>query len=82
MADGEARYVTAISQSDVIDGWRERRRDGGCVIDIKTNEIIAKGLSMPHSPRWYQGKLWLLKSGEGEFGFFRRFCHSCLIQSP
>ena len=69
MVDGEARYVTAISQSDVIDGWRERRRDGGCVIDIKTNEIIAKGLSMPHSPRWYQGKLWLLNSGEGEFGY-------------
>ena len=20
---------------------------------------------MPHSPRWYQGKLWLLESGEG-----------------
>jgi len=69
MVDGEARYVTAISQSDVIDGWRERRRDGGCVIDIKTNEIIVKGLSMPHSPRWYQGKLWLLNSGEGEFGY-------------
>jgi uncharacterized protein (TIGR03032 family) len=69
MVDGEARYVTAISQSDVIDGWRERQRDGGCVIDIKTNEIIAKGLSMPHSPRWYQGKLWLLNSGEGEFGY-------------
>ena len=69
MVDGEARYVTTVSQSDVIDGWRERRRDGGCVIDIKTNEIIVKGLSMPHSPRWYQGKLWLLNSGEGEFGY-------------
>jgi uncharacterized protein (TIGR03032 family) len=69
LVNGEARYVTAVSQSDVIDGWRERRRDGGCVIDIKTNEIIAKGLSMPHSPRWYQGKLWLLNSGEGEFGY-------------
>ncbi|WP_069471763.1 TIGR03032 family protein [Candidatus Marithrix sp. Canyon 246] len=69
LVDGEARYVTAVSQSDVIDGWRERRHDGGCVIDIKTNEIITKGLSMPHSPRWYQGKLWLLNSGEGEFGY-------------
>ena len=23
---------------------------------------------MPHSPRWYQGKLWLCLSGTGQFG--------------
>ena len=23
---------------------------------------------MPHSPRWYDGKLWVLNSGAGEFG--------------
>lgn len=23
---------------------------------------------MPHSPRWYRGRLWLLNSGTGEFG--------------
>ncbi len=42
---------------------------GGVVIDIQTNDIIARGLSMPHSPRWYQGKLWLLNSGTGDFGY-------------
>lgn len=30
---------------------------------------MAGGLSVPHSPRWYQGKLWVLNSGEGKFGF-------------
>ena len=25
------------------------------------------GLSMPHSPRWHQGRLWLLDSGRGRF---------------
>ena len=39
------------------------------MIDIQTHEIIASGLSMPHSPRWYQGKLWLLNSGTGDFGY-------------
>ena len=34
-------------------------------MDIDSNEILLRGLSMPHSPRWYQGKLWLLESGEG-----------------
>lgn len=68
LREGKPRYVTAVSQSDIADGWRDRRVDGGCVIDVKLNEVIAGGLSMPHSPRWYQKKLWLLNSGTGEFG--------------
>jgi uncharacterized protein (TIGR03032 family) len=69
MIDGQPHYVTACSRSDIIDGWRYRRNDGGCVIDISTDEIICTGLSMPHSPRWYQNKLWLLNSGKGDFGY-------------
>ena len=62
-------YVTAVSRSDVADGWRERRRDGGVVIDVASGEIVATGLSMPHSPRLHEGRLWLLNSGTGEFGW-------------
>ena len=61
-------YVSAVSRSDVLDGWRERRRDGGVIIDVDSGEIVARGLSMPHSPRLYDGRLWVLNSGEGEFG--------------
>ena len=68
MQDGRAAYVTAVSESDVVDGWRDHRADGGIVIDVNSNAIVARGLSMPHSPRWHQGKLWLLNSGSGEFG--------------
>lgn len=68
MEDGRAAYVTSVSQSDVADGWRERRRNGGCVIDVRTNETIVTGLSMPHSPRIYRDQLWLLDSGTGHFG--------------
>lgn len=68
MDDGKATFVTAISKSDVADGWRDRRRDGGVVIDVASSEIVAQGLSMPHSPRMHDGKLWLLNSGTGEFG--------------
>ena len=57
MQDGKVRYVTSISQSDVVNGWRENRQMGGIVIDVQTNDIILSGLSMPHSPRYYQGKL-------------------------
>jgi len=69
MQDGAPRYATAVSRSDAADGWRDRRQDGGVVIDVESNEIVATGLSMPHSPRLHDGKLWLLNSGTGELGF-------------
>lgn len=67
--DGKLGYATAISRSDVADGWRDRRNNGGIVIDIVQNAIVAEGLSMPHSPRLYRDRLWLLESGRGQFGF-------------
>ncbi len=69
MKDGEPKYVTAVCKSDSVDGWRERRKDGGIVIDVETNEIVCEGLSMPHSPRWHDGKLWLLNAGTGYLGW-------------
>ena len=47
------------------DDWREHRKSGGVVIDVRTNEIVLDGLSMPHSPQWYRNGLWLLDSGSG-----------------
>ncbi|VEP18489.1 TPR domain protein component of TonB system (fragment) [Hyella patelloides LEGE 07179] len=72
MVEGKPAYVTACSQSDVVGGWREKRKTGGCVIDVASNEVIATGLSMPHSPRWYRDRLWLLNSGTGELGYLDR----------
>lgn len=67
--DGRPRHATAVSRSDTADGWRDRRADGGVVIDVASDEIVAEGLAMPHSPRLHGGRLWLLNSGAGEFGF-------------
>ena len=66
---GVPRYVTCVSRSDVVDGWRDRRSDGGIVVDVASGEVVAEGLSMPHSPRLHNGRLWLLNSGEGQFGW-------------
>lgn len=66
--DGKPAYVTIVGASDASDGWREHRSNGGIVMDVQTNEIICEGLSMPHSPRWYNGKLYLLEAGTGYFG--------------
>lgn len=68
MEEGKPRYVTAVSRSDTIDGWRDRRANGGLVIDVASGEIVCTGLSMPHSPRLHNGELWLLNSGTGDLG--------------
>src|SRR4029077_4773473 len=68
MDEGRPAYVTAVSRSDVIDGWRDRRSDGGVVIDVATGKVVCNGLSMPHSPRMHKGELWVLNSGTGELG--------------
>jgi len=69
LRDGRLRYVTCVGRSDVVDGWREHRAGGGVVIDVENDEIVAADLSMPHSPRWYAGRLWLHDSGSGHFGY-------------
>jgi uncharacterized protein (TIGR03032 family) len=63
--DGRPRYVTALGETNSAAGWRENKARGGCLIDIESGEFIARGLSMPHSPRWYDGKLWIMESGAG-----------------
>jgi uncharacterized protein (TIGR03032 family) len=70
--NGAPRYVTSVSQTDVNDGWRDHRADGGTVIDVQSNDIVLTGLSMPHSPRLYRDKLWVLDSGTGFFGYVDR----------
>lgn len=69
LRDGALAYVTCIGRSDANEGWREHRQQGGLVLDVTNGETVCAGLSMPHSPRWYQGRLWLLNSGTGEFGY-------------
>jgi uncharacterized protein (TIGR03032 family) len=66
IVDGTPRYVTALGATDVRDGWRAEKPHGGCVIDVPSGELVSRGLSMPHSPRWHDGRLWLLESGTGQ----------------
>jgi uncharacterized protein (TIGR03032 family) len=70
MRDGAPAFVTAASLADTAEGWRDERRDGGVLIDVDAGEVIAAGFSMPHSPRWHRGALYLLDSGRGVFGRF------------
>ena len=39
------------------------------IIDVTTGDVLVEGLSMPHSPRWHNDRLWLVEAGSGWFGF-------------
>ena len=68
MKNGKPAYVTSVSRSDAAAGWRDRRGSGGVVVEVASGEVVIEGLSMPHSPRWHDGELYLLDSGSGFFG--------------
>ncbi|HEV8629638.1 MAG TPA: TIGR03032 family protein [Thermoanaerobaculia bacterium] len=66
VVDGHVRYVTALGRSDTPQGWREQKASGGLLLDVPSGETVATGLCMPHSPRWHDGRLWVLESGKGQ----------------
>lgn len=65
IVDDRVAYVTALGRTDEPGGWRAGKATDGVLIDIATSEVAVGGLSMPHSPRWHGGRLWLLESGQG-----------------
>lgn len=68
MDGGRPRFVTAVARSDEPQGWRPHRTGGGVVVDVKSGEAVVEGLSMPHSPRVHDGRLYVFDSGRGELG--------------
>jgi len=66
MRDGVPAYVSAVSQTDALSGWRARRDAGGVIIDVASGRVLTDQLSMPHSPRLADGRLYALDSGRGQ----------------
>jgi uncharacterized protein (TIGR03032 family) len=65
LRDGQIRYVTVLGMTDTRQGWRDNKAAGGCLLEVPSGNVVVQGLSMPHSPRWHAGRLWLLESGKG-----------------
>jgi uncharacterized protein (TIGR03032 family) len=63
--EGQPKYVTALGETDTAGGWRPAKPHSGCLVDVPSSQVMIRGLSMPHSPRWHEGQLWLLESGRG-----------------
>jgi len=79
--DGKLRYVTAVGRTDTPEGWRPGRNGGGVLWDVQENRAVLEGLTMPHSPRWHDGRLYFINAGTGylceaevESGALREVC--------
>lgn len=65
MRDGVPAYVTMMAETNEAAAWRPLKKSSGIVMDISSQEVVARGMAMPHSPRWSEGNLWVLNSGQG-----------------
>lgn len=65
LEEGELAYVTMVAQTNTAQEWKKHRDDGGVIMDVRTNEVVAEGLCMPHTPRLFKGDLWFLEAGKG-----------------
>ncbi|MEM6396211.1 MAG: TIGR03032 family protein [Bacteroidota bacterium] len=66
MQDGLPKYATAFSQTDTPQGWRSTVTTSGVIFDVTTDEVVIDRLPMPHSPRIFNGDLYVLLSASGE----------------
>ena len=66
MVEGCPQYVTALGETDTQGGWRPNKISGGVLMHVESREIVLRNLPMPHSPRVYDGRLYLLLSATGE----------------
>ena len=66
LENGVPRYATAFGTGDTPKSWRARVTETGVVFDVTTNDVLATGLAMPHTPRLYDGALYVLLSARGE----------------
>ncbi|WP_337842695.1 TIGR03032 family protein [Rheinheimera sp.] len=66
LKDGKPAYVTTFSTFNEAGMWRKGNKFDGTLMDVEHNEILLRGLSMPHSPRYYRNRVYYCNSGEGQ----------------
>jgi uncharacterized protein (TIGR03032 family) len=59
------RYATMLGMSNKPGGWRDGMAEGGVLMEVPSGRVVTAGLSMPHSPRLFGGRLHILEGGRG-----------------
>ena len=79
MRAGSPAVATAFCATGAKGGWREEDRfTGGILLDVERNEILTRGLCMPHSPRWFDDRWWLCNSGHGMVSVYDQTSGECV----
>lgn len=82
---GRLEMATAFCEHSGAAAWRATDRfQSGVLIDVRHNRIAARGLSLPHSPRWHDDQWWVCDSGCGVLARFdpRRETCVAVIELP
>jgi uncharacterized protein (TIGR03032 family) len=66
VVNGQPRYITALAETDTPSGWRALKHGAGCLIEVPSGRLVARGLCLPHSPRVEGDRIFFLHSGRGE----------------
>jgi uncharacterized protein (TIGR03032 family) len=64
-AGRSVRYVTMLGTSNEPHGWRDGMAEGGVLMETPSGRVVTRSLSMPHSPRLFDGRLYMLEGGRG-----------------
>lgn len=63
--NGRVVYATAFGQYNEPRGWSKTRFTTGVLMEVPSGKPVLDNLCMPHSPRVFDGQLYVLDSGTG-----------------
>lgn len=63
VSNGVPMVVSCLSSTNFSNGWRFFPPNCGVLVHVEKNEIIASGLTLPHSPRCIEDSVYFLQSG-------------------
>ncbi|MCB0402666.1 MAG: TIGR03032 family protein [Flavobacteriales bacterium] len=66
LENGLPKYVTALGRGNSFQSWRDHIASGGVIMDVDSSEVITQNVPMPHSPRIWNGELFVLHTATGE----------------
>lgn len=65
MEDGLPSYVSMLSMTDEKEGWRKDVMNTGAIMTVPHGQVVAEGLSLPHSLIDAGDYIYFLESGKG-----------------
>lgn len=79
MEEGLPAYVSVLAMTDEKEGWRKDVMNTGAIMTVPHGEVVAKGLSLPHSLTNAGEYIYFLESGKGTLNRIHKESHEMEI---